>query len=125
MHKKELLSYTYCSQIVQKLQLSLKYVGFLDFTAASLHTYPDNAFYIIKSNFLYSYLAASSYNPKPDVDVLTISDQIKVSLWVLSPFTCFQTSKKNGCLATAGFALITSQENKKSHPCRVPELESL
>lgn len=108
-----------------KIQLSLKYVGFLDFTAASLHTYPDNAFYIIKNNFLYSYLAASSSNPKPDVDVLTISDPIKVSLWFLSPFTCFQTSTKNGGLAAAGFALIPSQQNKKSHPCMVLELEYL
>lgn len=65
-----MLSHTYCSQIVQKIQLSLKCVGFLDSTAASLHTYPDNTFYTIKNNFLYSYFAAWSYNPKPDVDVL-------------------------------------------------------
>lgn len=51
-------------------QLSLKCVGVLDFTVASLYTYPGYVFYIIKNNLLYSYLAASSYNPKPEVRML-------------------------------------------------------
>lgn len=95
-----------------KNTIKLKMCWLLDFTAASLHTDPDNVFYSIKNNFLYSYLVASSYNPKPDVGMLTISDLIKASLWFLSPFTCFQTFTKNRCLATAGFALITSWTNK-------------
>lgn len=103
------------SQLLKKHTISLKSVGFLDFTVSSLYTYPAYAFQTIKSNFLYpEHLAASSYNPKPEVGVLTVSDPIKIFLWFLSPLTSFQTSPQGtDILVLLGLAQSSPGGKKK------------